>query len=72
MNVVQAKAKAIHMAKIVYYLLFDAVESETRDFILAVVEDTWVRKLREIVTFYTAVAPSPCPLANFIWWPPYP
>ena len=36
-NVVWAKAEAVHTSKIVDYLLFAAAESETRDFILAVV-----------------------------------
>ena len=58
MNVVQAKAEAICLAKIADYLLFTAAKHETHDFILAVVEDTWVRKFRELITFCTVVAPS--------------
>ena len=57
-NVVRAKAKSIHTAKIAYYLIFATAKRETRDFILAVVDNTWVRKLREPVTLYTDVAPS--------------
>ena len=55
---VQAKTEAVHMAKIADYLLFAAAESKIRDFILAVIEDTWVQKLREPVTFYTSVSLS--------------
>ena len=57
-NVVQAKDEAIHTSKIADYLLFAAAECKTRDFILAVVEDTGVCELREPVMFYTAAAPS--------------
>ena len=39
-NAVQTKAEAVHTSKIAYYLLFADVKCETRDFILAVVEDT--------------------------------
>ena len=56
-NVVRAKAKSIHTSKIAYYLLFATAKRETRDFILAVVDNTWVRKLRNPVRFYTATAP---------------
>ena len=43
------------MAKISDYQLFAAAERETREFILAVVDETWVRKLCDPVTLYTAV-----------------
>ena len=56
-NVAQSKAKDFHTAKIAVYPLFAAAERKTRDFILAVVVDTWVRKLRETITFYTAMSP---------------
>ena len=46
------------MAKIADCLLFATAKHETCDFILVVVEDTWVCELRETVTFYTVVAPS--------------
>ena len=39
-NVVQDKAEAVNMAKISDYLLFATAKCETRDFILAVIEDT--------------------------------
>ena len=57
MNVVRFKAEVVHAAKITDYELFAAAERETRNFILAVVEDTWVRKLREPVMLYTAISP---------------
>ena len=40
MNVDRSKAKAVHTAKIADYPLFVAAERETRNFILAVIEDT--------------------------------
>ena len=58
MNVVRAKAEAAHTAKISDYQLFAAAERETQSFIPAVIEDTWVRKLREPVTLYTYVSLS--------------
>ena len=42
-NVVRAKAKAVQMAKIADYQLFAAAKHKTHDFILAIIEDTWVR-----------------------------
>ena len=57
-NVVQAKAEAIHESKIADYQLFAVAERETRDFIPAVVEDTWFRELCEPVMLYIAVSPS--------------
>ena len=56
-NVAWSKAKAIHTAKIVDYQLFAAVKHETCNFILTVVYNKWVCRLRELITFYTAVAP---------------
>ena len=56
-NVVRAKAEAVNTSIIADSLLFAASKRETRDFILTVVENTWVRKLHGSVTFYTAVAP---------------
>ena len=53
----RAKAEAIRTAKIVDYQLFAAANRETGDFILAVMDDTWVHKLRDPITFYTATAP---------------
>ena len=57
-NVVPAKAEVVHTAKSMDNQLFSVVECETRYFILGVVEDTWVQKLREPVTLYTSVSPS--------------
>ena len=57
-NVVWSKAEAFHTAKIADYWLFVTVKRETRDFILSVKEDTWVRKFCEPFTLYTAVSPS--------------
>ena len=60
-NVVQAKAESVHTANIAVYLLFATAERKTRDFILAVVEDTWVQELQEPITFYTFVSPPDLP-----------
>ena len=57
-NLDRSKAEAVHTAKIADYELLAAAEHETRDFILTVVDDTWVHELREPFTFYTDVAPS--------------
>ena len=52
-----SKAKSINTAKIVDYQIFIAAKCETRNFILVVVNNIWVRKLRESVTFYTSIVP---------------
>ena len=58
---VRAKAQAVHTSKIADCLLVAATERESLDFIITVVEDTWVCELREPVTFYTFVSPSDLP-----------
>ena len=57
-HAVCAKAEAVHTAKTTDYHIFAAAERETRYFILAAVEDTWVLELRDPVKLYTAVSPS--------------
>ena len=57
-NVVRSKAEAVHTAKIADYQLFAAAKRENRYFILAFIEDTWVHKLCDPFTLYTAVSPS--------------
>ena len=54
---VQARLNAAHTAKKEDYQLFAAADCETSKFILAVVKDTWVSKLRDPDLFYTAVKP---------------
>ena len=56
-NAVRARCKASHTAKKEDYRLFAAAERDSTKFILVVVEDTWVRKLRDPNLFYTAVKP---------------
>ena len=56
-NAVRVRCEAAHTAKKEDYRLFDAAERESSKFILAVVEDTWVRELRDPDLFYTAVKP---------------
>ena len=55
---VRVQREAAHPAKKEDYRLFAAANRETSKFILAVVEDTWVRKLRDPDLFYTAVKPQ--------------
>ena len=56
-NAVRARRKATNTARKEDYILFAAPERESTKFILAVVEDTWVRELRDPDLFYTAVKP---------------
>ena len=56
-NSVRVRCEAAHTAKKEDYRLFAAAERELRKFILSVVKDTWVRKLRDPDLFYTAVNP---------------
>ena len=63
-NAVRVRRKAFHTAKKEDYRLFAAAESDSAKFILAVVEDTWVRELRDPDLFYTAV--KPCALLAYL------
>ena len=56
-NAVRVRCKVAHTAKKEYYILFAAAERDSSKFILVVVEDTWVRELRDPDIFYTAVKP---------------
>ena len=49
--------EAAHTAKKEYYRLFASSKRESTKFILAVVEDMWVRGLHDPDIFYTAVKP---------------
>ena len=57
-NVAWAKAEAVHTSKIADYQLFAAAKREAWKFILAVIEDTWVREFCDLVTLYTVVSLS--------------
>ena len=57
LNAVRVQREAAHTAKKEYYQLFAAADHETSKFILAVVEDTWVRELRQLELLYTDVKP---------------
>ena len=52
-NVARVSSEAAHTAKKENYRLFATIERNSRKFILAVVEDTWVRKLSDPDLFYT-------------------
>jgi len=54
-GVVRAEGEAIHNAKIADHALYEVAERETRKFLTAKVEDTWIRELRHHKTFYTKV-----------------
>ena len=56
-NAVRVRREAAHTAK-KNYGLFPATERESRKFILTVVEDMWVRELRDPDLFYTAFKPK--------------
>ena len=55
LNVVRDRRKVSHTAKKEDYKLFVAADRKTNKFILAVVKDTWVRKLRDPDLVYAAV-----------------
>ena len=56
-NAVRVRRKAAQTDKEEDYRLFAAAERKSSKFILAVVEDTWVRELCDPDLFYTAVKP---------------
>ena len=56
-NTVWVRREASHTAKKEDYRLFPAAERKSSKFILAAVEDTWVRKLRDPDLLYTAIKP---------------
>ena len=56
-NNVRVRCEAAHTSKKEYYRLFAAAERESSKFILAVVEDTWLREVSDPDLFYTAVNP---------------
>ena len=57
-NAVRDRREAAHTTRREDYRLFAAAERESTKFILAVVEDTWVRELRNPDLFYKAVKPQ--------------
>ena len=54
-NVVRAKAEATWKSAIDDEHIYDVANRKTRRFILAKVEDTWVRELKKARTYYTKV-----------------
>ena len=57
-NAMRVCREAAHNSNKEYYRLFAAVEHKSSKFILAVAEDTWVRKLRDPNIFYTDLNPQ--------------
>ena len=56
--VVRARTEAAHKAKRTNRATYKTARRETVQFILAVVDNTWVRELRDTETLYTKVAPK--------------
>ena len=56
--IVRARTEAAHKAKRANHATYETVRRETAQFILSVVNDTWVRKIRNTKTLYTDVAPK--------------
>ena len=57
-NVIRAKGGTKHAAAQFDSAIYGAALRETRQFILAVVEDTWVRLLKDVDYFYTRLTPK--------------
>ena len=55
-DVVRVRTEAAHKAKRTERAIYEPVRRETTQFVLAVVADTWVRKLRDTETIYTDVS----------------
>ena len=55
---VRPKAEANHQAKLNDWRIFNCARQELRAFIIASVEDTWIRKLRDSVTGYSQIKPK--------------
>ena len=55
--VVCARSEAKHQARFTNHITYEMARREMKPFILKVVEDTWVRKLKDVETFYTNVSP---------------
>lgn len=53
--VVCARMEAEHKARRADYKIYETAKRESQQFILAVVEDTWVRELKSSSTFYARV-----------------
>ena len=56
--VVCAHTEAAHKAKRTYRATYETAQRETAQFILAVVDDTWERKLQDTKTLYNDIAPK--------------
>ncbi len=56
-GVERAQLEAAHKAKIADWEAYECAMRETREFIISVVEDTWIHELRDQITFYATVTP---------------
>ena len=52
------KAESKHQAKLNNWRIFDCARQELRAFIIASVEDTWIRELRDSVKGYSQIKPK--------------
>ena len=55
---VRAKAEAQHQAKLNDWRVYDCAQRELRAFIVASIEDTWIRELRDPITGYGQIQPK--------------
>ena len=56
-SVARARGEAKHRAKRLDRTTYETARRETSSFILKVVEDTWIRELKDLESFYTEVEP---------------
>ena len=58
MAIVRARTEAAHKAKLTDRATYETARQDTAQFTLAVVDDTWVREIRDSKTMYTDVDPK--------------
>ena len=57
-DAIRARTEAAHTAKRSNRATYETARQETAQFILVIVDDTWVRELRDTKTLYTKFAPK--------------
>ena len=58
MDVIHARSEAAHKSKRADRTTYETAWQETTQFVLAVVSNTWVRKLRDSNSLYTKISPK--------------
>ena len=61
----RAQAEAIHKARVKDWEIFDCAQRKVCAFIIATVEDTWIREHHDPITMYSYV--SPRTLLDHLW-----